>query len=342
MSSWEHRFVPPKIVHSADSIKRLATQSAADVQHNLERLHGEITELKQDVHSHMDKWGTTSQRIEWIMYMCITGTLDFVFGIVLFGIELFIWAWAEGPLLLFGITLVVVRDLFLALCPIMLRQYKFFTVILNAILGFMEAGVDVAITALDAIFVVINVVINIINGISKLTGHKNVTNFQFKLLHWIPIDQLSYSQVKEVLSTLPPTCRRFDTSGKVLQWYAKLGLHEYTCPLARYVYPLSWFYSMTSSVLSPLYYGSAEPLLFVPTDNCAQGADNNKYDMACAGMGLSFVLLDVFLLALIGYLFLKDMWPSLVKFSTLGFYFAEVGLIDAYEILIVTLSIVFF
>ena len=59
-------------------------------------------------------------------------------------------------------------------------------------------------------------------------------------------------------------------------------------------------------------------------------------------MGTSFVLLDVFLTALFGYLFVKNMWDSISKYSILCFYFFEVAVIDSYEITVTTLSILFF
>lgn len=318
------------------------SMSDSDVEGSLARLRGNVSGLREELRSTAQKWGTTTQRIRWVIKTIIAAVFELVLGLVLFILDLFMWSWEIGLLLLVGITGIALRDLVLALCPIMLHQYKFATGIINAILGFMEAGVDVAITALDAIFVVVNTLIRIANAISKLSGHGKLTNFQFHLIHWIPITSLSYTQVKEALTTLPPTCANFDTSGKVLKWFFQLGLNAYTCPVVRFVFPDPAIYDLADAVLGFTIRGSPRPDLFSPTDNCSEGVDTNMYDYACAGMGVSFVMLDTFLAIVILYLFLKDLWSSVSKLIQLVLYFIVVGSEDIHEMINITLSILFF
>jgi hypothetical protein len=329
----------PSVHYTHRKAVRSAQQNARD---KLENLASRIQGLGDELHSTANPWGTTQQRVAWFIQTLVGAILDLVFGMVLFLLDLFMWSWEIGVLLLCGLLLIAVRDLFLALCPVMLSNYKFATDIINAILVFMEIGVDVAITALDAVLGVVNTLIQIANDISKLSGHGKLTGFQFKLIHWIPIETVSYAEVKEALSTLPPTCVHFNTSGKVLLWFVQYGLSDYVCPVVRFVYPDPGVYALANGLLGFMIRGSARPELFAPGDNCAEGRDSNRYDYACAGMGIGYVLLDVFLAIVLLYLVLRDLWPSISKSLQLGFYIVVIGIEDVYEIIVVTLTILFF
>lgn len=309
-------------------------------QKQVKAINAKINQLEHAATSKMDKWGTAKQREKWVVYEITTGSVLVCWGSITLACDFVLWAWAEGFLLLFGVGLVLLRNLFLALCPLLLRQYKFFTAIVNAVLVFMEVGVDVVITVVDYIMVIINVVIKILNTISSITGHGKLINFSFKLIHWIKIDTLSYSQIKDALTALPPTCLSYNTSAKVMEYFIQFGLHDYTCPLIRYFYP-TWLYPMFKFFLGFTIYGSAEPTLFDPNKNCAAQGETGIYTTICASMGLSFVILDVFVAILFIMIIVQNLGAGLLKFGNVAVYFLYVVVEEADDVVLMTMAHLF-
>lgn len=308
---------------------------------SLEELRLKVDTLQRQVRSGAKEWGTPYQRMRWVVQTLIDMTISLFFGLIKVAIDLFLWSWEIGTLLLVGLGLVELRLLIIILCPVMLQQYKFATFIINAILIFLEIGVNVLITAVDEAFIIVNSIITILNDISQISGHKKVTNFRFHLIYWIPIQTLSYAQVKQALTSIPPTCKRYDTSNKVLQFFISEGLTQYTCPLVRFTWPDPTVYKIAYAVLGFTIRGNPEPDVYDPNKNC-NPVSTTVYDYICAGMGTSFVFLDTFLAIFIIYLTLKDLYTSVKSLVDLTKHAFIEGFIDVYECVSMTLRVIFF
>jgi len=62
-------------------------------------------------------------------------------------------------------------------------------------------------------------------------------------------------------------------------------LHDYTCPLVRYTWPVEFVYAVSSWFFSWTYYGEAAPLL-ESNNNCQASVDVTAADYICAGLGV--------------------------------------------------------
>ena len=66
----------------------------------------------------------------------------------------------------------------------------------------------------------------------------------------------------------------------------RLGLHEYTCPVVRALYPVKWLFDASDALLSWSFYDGAEPFPLQPEQNCAGSGYNNAYDDVCCALGI--------------------------------------------------------
>jgi hypothetical protein len=70
------------------------------------------------------------------------------------------------------------------------------------------------------------------------------------------------------------------------------SIHEYTCPLVRYTYPLQSLYAACEGLLGWTYYGSAAPITHAANQNC-ETMEDTAADYVCAGLGIGYVILGV-------------------------------------------------
>ena len=97
--------------------------------------------------------------------------------------------------------------------------------IINVILVFFDVAVNLAITAIDVILDVVNVVISVIKA---LDPHIHAHSVQ--LIHWIHIDLITVAEFKRVVGTLISTCAKYQSFGSIALFLTRLGLHEVHVP----------------------------------------------------------------------------------------------------------------
>lgn len=183
----------------------------------------------------------------------------------------------------------------------------------------------------------INVVIDMINDLDTLfTGHK-LTNFQFHLLKFPKIPLITYSEFSNALKTIPPTCKNFDSMYKIISFFMRYGLHEYTCPLVRVLWPLPSFYSMADAILGWTFYGSANPFPYGADSNCNGDGKVTLYDSICAGLGIGYVFLEFFLPIIILFIFLSVIGKGVSRLLSAMFYSIYVSA----DVLVTGLSLFF-
>ena len=76
----------------------------------------------------------------------------------------------------------------------------------QVILVFMDVGVNLAITAIDVVLDVVNIIIRVV----KTFDHHLHTK-ELQLLHWVKIPLISVAEFKRVVNTLISTCAKFDS-----------------------------------------------------------------------------------------------------------------------------------
>lgn len=239
--------------------------------------------------------------VSWVIEMIALGCADIAIGVGLIIITTGLKVYAMWPLLFYGGVFIAARWLVLLLCPLLLELTVPIVIIINALLVGFVVVVDAAISALDIVMTGLNDVIGIINDLDRVfTGHK-LTSFSFPLVKWIKIPQITYSEFANTIKALPPTCTKFDSMPKIVVFFMRYGLHDYTCPVTRFLWPAPTFYAILETLLSWTYYGEAMPNTFKAGANCVGSQTITIYDSICASMG-------------IGYLFTEFFFPSIVVF----------------------------
>ena len=82
-------------------------------------------------------------------------------------------------------------------------------------------AVNLAITAIDVVLDVVNVVISVIK---TLDPHIHAHSVQ--LIHWIHIDFITVAEFKRVVGTLISTCTKYQSFSSIALFLTRLGLHE--------------------------------------------------------------------------------------------------------------------
>ncbi len=254
---------------------------------------------------HLAAANTKSSRyiksVSWVIEMIALGCSDVAIGIGLIIITTGLKVYAMWPLLFYGGVFIAARWLILLMCPLLLQLTVPIVIIINALLVGFVVVVDAAISALDIVMTGLNDVIGVINDLDRVfTGHK-LTDFSFPLVKWIKIPQITYSEFSNTIKALPPTCTKFDTMPKIMLFFMRYGLHDYTCPTVRFLWPAPTFYGILEALLSWTYYGDAMPNPSKAGANCVGSQSITVYDSICASMG-------------IGYLFTEFFFPSIVVF----------------------------
>ena len=251
---------------------------------------------------------SSSSHILWILETLAIGCVDIGVGLLLIVLTTALKIYAVWPLLFYGGALIAFRWLILLACPLLVKLTVPIVIIINALLMGFLVIVDVAVGALDVVMEFVNRIINVINAADKFFGGHKLTNFQFSLVKFPKISPITYTEFSTTLKVLPPTCSKFDSMWSIVGFFMQYGLHGYTCPVARVLWPLPNFYAVVETLLSWTYYGTAVPNVFQPRANCAADGTVTTYDSICAGMG-------------VGYLFIEFFFPAIIIFiitTTIG------------------------
>ena len=276
-------------------------------------------------------------RVMWIIKNIALGTTDVAIGLVLIVVVSSLKLYALWPLAVYGGALVAFRWLFLLACPVLHELTVPIVIIINALLvGFMII-VDAAIAAIDIIIEAVNGIVDIVNSLDKLfTGHK-ATNFQLHLVKFPKTPLITYTEFSNAIKTIPPTCKNFDSVFKIISFFMRYGLHEYTCPLVRVLWPLPSFYQAAEGLLSWTYYGSANPYPYGSESNCNADGQVTIYDSICAGLGVGYVFLEFFLPVIILFIVLSIIGKGVGRLLSATFYTIYISL----EFVAISLSLFF-
>jgi hypothetical protein len=277
------------------------------------------------------------RNVEWIVETMALGCADIAVGVILIIVLTGLKIYAMWPLLAYGVVFVAARWMILLLCPIILKLTVPIVIIINALLVAFVVIVDTAITALDAYMMYLNEIITVINDLDKVfTGHK-LTNFSFTLVKWIKIKTITYTEFANTIKALPPTCANFDSMPKILSFFMKYGLHSYTCPMVRFLWPLPSFYDMLEGVLGWSYYGDAMPNVFKDGANCVADESITVYDSICASMGIGYLFIEFFFPALILFIVVFTIGAGvlrLLRASSYTLYLGTEALVSAVVLLL--------
>lgn len=275
-----------------------------------------LRKARRQARQRLEELSTSNKSLRgvlWILKNIAIGCADIAIGMLLIVLTTGLKLYAMWPLLFYGGGLVGFRWLVLAACPILVDLTVPIVIIINALLqGFMMI-VDTAIVALDAIMEGVNGVIDIINAADKFfTGHK-LTNFQFSLVKFPKVPLITYSEFSNTIKALPPTCARFDSVWKIVGFFMQYGLHTYTCPLVRVLWPLPEFYTVAETLLSWTYYGTASPHLFKSGANCGADGSVTTYDGICAGLGVGYLFVEFFFPVLVIFIVMFTIGPGVYR-----------------------------
>lgn len=273
----------------------------------------------------------------WIIKNVAIGSVDVAIGFVLAVVLTALKLYALWPLFVYGIAFLGFRWLFLLACPILLELTVPIVIIINAILIACQIVVDGAILYIDLIMTEINLVIDLINDADEFFGGHKLTNFQFHLLKFPKIGQITYSEFSNALKTIPPTCKNFDSMYKIVSFFMRYGLHEYTCPLVRVLWPLPSFYQVAEGILGWTYYGSANPFPYGGDTNCNGNGQVTIYDSICAGLGIGYVFLEFFLPIIVLFIVLTVIGKGMSRLLSAMFYSIYVSV----DVLVTGLSLFF-
>jgi hypothetical protein len=278
------------------------------------------------------------KQVSWLIETIAIGCTDVAIGIVLIVALTGMKMYAVWPILVGGGAWQFSRYLFLKACPIILELTIPLVVIINALLVAMVVVIDTAIVALDAIFTVVNDVIDVVNIIA---GHK-IISFRFTLQKWIKIPQITYAEFRDAISALPPTCAKFDNMEKIVLFFMRLGLHDYTCPTTRVLWPLPLVFAIVNELLSPFFFGSAAPNPHKNDMNCEDGGNANVYDFICAGLGGGYVMTEFFFPSIVMFIVISVIGAGIWRLFKASLYSLYLGLEILVSVLVLFLDIVTF
>jgi hypothetical protein len=145
------------------------------------------------------------------VWVWMQAAIDITTGLVGIVPLLAIKGYALFALMMGGVVAVEARTLFIWMCPTLLACTKPIVVVINLLLLFLERFVNSAIVVIDAIIV-------IVNALKSIFGHHHMTNH---LLHWVHINSISDHQFRQVVSSIPITCARYDNMPTIFQFLVR-------------------------------------------------------------------------------------------------------------------------
>lgn len=292
-----------------------------------------------------NKWGTFIERVKWIINTTFQGVALIVLGIV----KSFIWICLKSYgfmiFLYYGGRLWVARYLALWLSGKLAFASGFLATIIDAVIKFLSIEVNGAIIAINGLISFINKdIIGLINSIAKFLRKHTVSTIHFQLGLWKHVPNVSSSQVKTFLTTLPRTCEQFDNGWDILRYLVRLTSHSVFCDVTRYFYPLEHKYNthFFPTVFGTFYAGSADPILNNTNANCLGMDPKNpidsemekSLDTSCILLGICYLFLDIFIGILLVRAIAPNIYDGVMCFWELFTYGFVVFINDSEEILV--------
>ena len=309
----------------------------------VQRLRSVRTEANRDVERRLDSVGkqSSSSLVKtslWILQKLVIAAIDISIGIALFFVAAGLKLYALWPLFYYGLFLLFLRWLILLFCPILLDLTIPIVDIINIVVRVANKFMPYVVQFIDLELQLTNQIIDIINDADELFGGHGLLNFQFPMFRWPGnIGTISPQQFHDIVKALPPTCARFNSFPKIAAFFMRYGLHKFTCPVVRFLWPLPTFYAIVEALIGWTYYGSADPDPFSLDMNCRADEGITTPEMICAGMGIGYLFLEFFLPCVLAFIFFLYLGRGLFLLFRVGVR----SFILAVEIFVDTVSLVF-
>lgn len=189
-----------------------------------------------------------------------------------------------------GVILILARKLFLFLIPELIKMSSVVAATATALWATLVVVLD-AVKA--AIFVITDVVVSIDRFFHGHMKRPHVPDFLTPRV-------ISAKEVRRELTLISETCQDYAGIGPIWNHIARDLFSPFVCPFLRATYPLgpTTVYASANKTLGWLSYNS-EPY---PGANCPAPAESPEW--VCVGIGVGYILLELFLPLLIGGIFL--------------------------------------
>ena len=182
-----------------------------------------------------DKHGTFIQRVRWVVNTlfeavgaAITGTLGAVLWLMLKSHELFQYFFI-------ALILLALRYFFLWSVTEFASVITTLAKIIDAVLSFLQTGINDAITGFESVIGFINH--DIIHALNKIPD-VNIHDINIPMSLWTGTPGISPTVVHTWCTSLAPTCGRFDSADKIILYlFRRLG-HTSICSFVRFMYPI--------------------------------------------------------------------------------------------------------
>lgn len=256
----------------------------------------------------------TFKRVEYIAEKLALGSIKVAVGVAELVPYLAMKAYVLLGFLFIGIILIEMRHLFLEMIPWLLRFSKPITMYLNYLMFLLQIVFDACIVVIDGIIEVVDAIHNLFSR-HKVHAH---------LINWVSLPKLSDQEIRAFLSEIPPICTKYNSIAPIFQFVVRYNVHKYTCPAVRYMYPLTWLYDASASILSWTYYGSAAPFVDVAGENCELVTDSAA-DYICVGLGTGYIILELLLPIFLVYMIITKLGSGLGTIAGILIYGAGIA-----------------
>lgn len=168
--------------------------------------------------------------------------------------------WTAG----IGVLLVLGREFFLEMCPILADNSVAVAVFIDAItfrLAFLWRKMALALEA-----------------VSLLTGHGDVVS------QWI--EAVDPSALKEFFTNAPIYCMPYDNVSTIMKGTFRSFAGTAVCPVLRYVYPQDFLFTLSNGLFGWMSYDPD------PTGNNCE--ENDEMLAGCLALGAGYIVVEVF------------------------------------------------
>lgn len=274
----------------------------------------------------------------WALKTVCLAAIDIALGIPAFFVLLVAFSYEIGTFVVIGVATLISRYVFLAMIPFILKHTDIFLDILNASIAFADIFFDICILIIDGIIGVATGITDIINALSRLfSGHKVINNLAVNFPKFIKIKTVSRHSFKEFLIRIETNCPAYNSAEEIFYYIARNVIGPAFCPPVRYLYPSKPFYNAADKLLGWSYAGSADPTPGVPDTNCIDASDETA-DYVCVGLGVGYIILEIFLPMILGIVFVATLGKGLSRLAVFAFWALGKTLETGFEIVIAVLK----
>ena len=107
-----------------------------------QRLNSVVKEEHALINERAAKWGTTSQRLRWVIQRIVLGVEELVIGCLLFVLQVFLRLQHVFLFIFFGVVTILLRAAILLIIVMALKNIKFVTDVVNLIIVYMNVAVN--------------------------------------------------------------------------------------------------------------------------------------------------------------------------------------------------------